>query len=126
MKRWARPLPLLPKTRREMELFTEHNPQWKPILQLYEQLCEACGTELYGSKVMGGGLVLAARPDVAFDEGVILVYFDPKKNRFSLYYRQRDVQPEQSEECSEEDVWERLRLFLGYKFGVRVKKKKSV
>ncbi len=71
---------------------------------------------------MGGGFILAARSDVAMDEGIILVRFDPKKSRFLLSYRNRDIQPEHSEECPPEEIWERLRLFLAYKFGVRVKK----
>jgi len=95
------------------------------MLSLYDAVCEACGSALYGSAIMGGGLVLAARSDVAHDEGVIVVFFDPRKHRFSLSYRHRDVQPEHSEDCSEEAVGERLRLFLAYKFGVHTKPKKE-
>jgi hypothetical protein len=96
-----------------------------PILSLYDRVCDASGPELYGSAIMGGGLVLAARPDVEHDEGVILVFFDPRKRRFSLSYRHRDVQPEHSEDCSEQDIDERLRLFLAYKFGVHTKPKEE-
>jgi hypothetical protein len=88
------------------------------MLRLYERLCTEVESELYGSAVMGGGIVLSVRPDVAQDEGVILVYFDPKKSQFSLSYRHRDIQPNQDEVCTEADIWERLRLFLAYKLGV--------
>jgi len=118
--RWSRPLPALSETRQEVAAFSEKNSEWKPMLHLYDRLCEVCGSLLFGSAVMGGGLVLATRADVGMDEGVIVIYFDPKMRQFSLSYRHRDVQPEQSEICSESDIWERLRLYLGYKFGIRI------
>ena len=90
------------------------------MLVVYDQLCAACGAELYGNAIMGGGLVLAAHPHVELDEGVILIYFDPKEFRFSLHYRNREVEPEQLEHCSVEDIWHRLRLYLSYKFGIRI------
>lgn len=91
------------------------------MLILYDRLCASCAGQLYGSAVMGGGLVLSTREDVGFDEGVILVYFDPVKGRFYLHYRHTEIEPEQSETCGPGDIWERLRLFLGYKFGIRIK-----
>jgi hypothetical protein len=118
--RWSRPLPALSEARREVVAFSEKNPEWLPVVSLYDRLCDVVGSSLYGSAVMGGGLVLAARADVAMDEGVIIIYFDPSKKQFSLSYRHRDVQPEHSEICTESDIWERLRLYLGYKFGIRI------
>src|SRR3954470_5294871 len=121
VKRWGSPLPPLNDGRREVAAFTKQNPKWSPILSLFDSVCETCGSGLYGSAIMGGGLVIAARSDVAHDEGVIVVFFDPRKRRFSLSYRHRDVQPDHAEDCSEEDVGERLRLFLAYKLGVHTK-----
>ena len=121
IERWSRPLPPLTETRSEVAFFAAKNAEWAPMLRLYERLCLDVGMELYGSAVMGGGLVLSARPDVAHNEGVILVYFDPRKKRFSLSYRHWEVQPDQEEECAEGEVWERLRLFLAYKFGLHRK-----
>ncbi len=92
------------------------------MLALYDQLVSSGGEDLFGSVIMGGGLVLATRSDVSHDEGVIVVEFDPKKSAFSLSYRHREVAPDQSEECQVADAWERLRLFVAYKFGVRLKK----
>jgi hypothetical protein len=111
--------------RADVAAFTKQNPKWSPMLSLYDAVCEAYGSALYGSAIMGGGLVLAARSDVAQDEGVIVVSFDPRKRRFSISYRHRDVQPDHCEDCSEEDVGERLRLFLAYKLGVYTKPKKE-
>jgi hypothetical protein len=88
------------------------------MLHLFERLCAEYGSELYGSAVMGGGLVLAARPEVEHNEDVILIHFDPSKRLFSLSHRHENVQPEQKEDCPENVVWERLRLFLAYKFGI--------
>lgn len=96
------------------------------MLSLYDAVSAECGSALYGSAVMGGGLVLAARSDVAHDEGVILVFFDPRKRSFSLSYRNRDVQPDQFEDCSEEEVSERLRLYIAYQFGIYTKPKKDL
>jgi hypothetical protein len=118
--RWSRPLPPLSETRKEVAAFSERNSDWKPMLHLYDRLCEVCGSLLYGSAVIGGGLILATRADVAQNEGVIAIYFDPSKKKFSLSYQHQDVHPEQSETCSESDIWERLRLYLGYKFGIRI------
>jgi hypothetical protein len=124
-KRYARSLSPLPEGRRRVAAFAEENSKWAPMLALYDRLCAACGAQVYGSGIMGGGLVLAARADVEHDEGVILVYFDPKKDRFSIHYRHSDVQPEQSDVCAPKEVWERLRLFLGYKFGIRIASEKK-
>jgi hypothetical protein len=88
------------------------------MLRLFENLCLEYGSELYGSAIMGGGLVLAPQSNVAHDKDVIVIYFDPQKQLFSLSHRNRDVQPEQSENCSVDTVKERLRLFIAYKFGV--------
>ena len=119
VKRWSRPLPPLPESRGDFVWFAERDAKWQPLLSLFDQICSApSGAELYGSMVMGGGMVLAARLDVAQDEGVILIYFDPSKRQFSLHYRHREVEPEQVELCSEEEAGERLRLFLAYRFGV--------
>ena len=90
------------------------------MLVLFDAICESAGADLYGSAIMGGGLVLAARADVAMDEGVVLVYFDPTRQVFSLAYRHRNVGEEQIEECREDQIWERLRLYLGYKLGIRI------
>src|SRR5262245_46332338 len=120
VQRWSRPLRLLSESRREVIAFSAVNPKWKPMAELYEHLCELCGTELYGGAIMGGGLGLAARADVQQYDGVIVIYFDPSKRRFSLSYRHCDVEPEQTEECPQEYIWARLRLYLGYKFGVRI------
>lgn len=89
---------------------------------LYEQLVASGGDTLFGSGIMGGGMILAARQDVDFDEGVVVVEFDPRRSLFSLSYRNREVEPDHSEQCSPTEVWERLRLFVGYKLGVRLKK----
>ena len=121
VKRWSRPLKQLPEAHREVAAFTKANPSFEPMLRPFDRLCVECGADLFGGAVMGGGLVLAARSDVEMDEGVILIYFDPRKHLFSLGYRHRDVQPEQSEECPAADIWERLRLFLAYKFGIHRK-----
>jgi len=122
IKRWARRLPLLATQRDDVLFFAEKNKAYHPMLRLYDQICEATDSMLYGNAVMGGGLVLAAREDVAFNESVILIYFDPENRTFSLSYRHSEVHPDQTEKCSEEDVFERLRLFLAYKFGIYVKK----
>jgi hypothetical protein len=121
--RWPLPLPALPDTRKEVMAFTDQNPAWKPMLSLYDQLCAEGGNALFGSAIMGGGLVLADRADVAHNEGVVLIYFYPKRSRFVLSYRHSDVHPEQAEECTEAEIWERLRLYLAYKFGVRISQK---
>lgn len=71
---------------------------------------------------MGGGMILASRQDVAHDEGVIEIKFDPRKALYYLSYRNRNVELEKSEQCPAADIWERLRLFIAYKFGVRLKK----
>jgi hypothetical protein len=114
----SRKLPLLTETRGEVMSFSQHNPEWQPMLKLFEHLCAEYGSELYGSAIMGGGLVLAPQDDVARDKDVIVIYFDPQKQLFSLSHRNRDIQPEQHERCAEDEIWERLRLFLAYKFGI--------
>ena len=119
--RWSRPLPRLPEARHEAASFVAQNPKWRPMFDLFERLSAEVGLELFGSVIMGGGLVLSVRSDVEHDEGVIVIYFDPRKSRFSLSYRHREVQPDQQEECGEAEIWERLRLFLAYKFGVHRK-----
>ena len=116
--RCARPLPRLKEERGEVQAFVDQNPQWMPMLSLYDRLCVEAGSELFGSAIMGGGLVLSVRPEVAHDEGVVVVYFDPRESRFSLSYRHRDVEPFKEEQCAKEEIWERLRLYLAYKFGV--------
>jgi hypothetical protein len=87
------------------------------MLRLYDDLCSRRGLELFGCAIMGGGLVLAARPDVAMNEGVIIVRFDPTTGQFSLDYFNGGFEPEQSERCAESDVSERIRLYLAYKLG---------
>lgn len=122
VKRWSRPLPELVQARVDFASFSKKNKALQPMLALYEQLISSGGEELFGSGIMGGGMVLAARQDVAHNEGVIVVEFDPRKSLFSLSYRNWEVEPEHVERCSVSDVWERLRLFVGYKLGVRLKK----
>ena len=122
VRRWSQPLPALKDARDDFVFFAEKNKAWLPMLTLYDQLVSSGGEELFGSAIMGGGLVLATRSDVAHDEGVIVVEFDPRKNAFSLSYRNRDVAPDQSEQVQIAEAWERLRLFVAYKFGVRLKK----
>jgi hypothetical protein len=101
--------------------FAARNQKWQPMLSLYDKVCSEYGDELYGSAIMGGGLVLSNRPEVEHDEGVVLIYFNPSKPSFELSYRNRDVEPAQSEQCSPDDIWERLRLFIAYKFGIHRK-----
>jgi hypothetical protein len=112
----------LKEARGDLVFFAEKNEAWLPMLSLYDQLISSGGEVLFGSVIMGGGLVFAARNDVARNEGVIVIEFDPRKSQVSLSYQNEEVEPTQSEVCSMTEIWERLRLFAAYKFGVRLKK----
>lgn len=122
VERWLRPLSKLTEAGEDFLLFAERNKAWAPMLSLYKQLISSGGEDLFGSQIMGGGMVLSMRQTVAHDEGVIIVEFDPTQNLFSLSYRNRAVEPDQFEQCPAADIWERLRLFVGYKFGIRLGK----
>lgn len=121
VRRRARPLPGLAAMRVDFSEFAERHPKSACMLALYDQLIACGGEVLFGSGIMGGGLVLASRADVAMDEGVIVVEYDPAENRFCLSYRHRELAAGQAERCSPAEVWARLRLYIGYKLGVRLR-----
>ena len=122
-KRWARPLRAFSDSRPDVAWFVDHHPEYEPLLDLHDRVTAASGSSLYGSAIMGGGFVAATRPDVAHDEGVLVVRFDARKKQFTFDYRNADVEPPHSERCSVDVAWERLRLFLGYKFGIQCPRK---
>ena len=74
------------------------------MLDLYDRLCLEGGAELFGSAIMGGGLVLANRPEVELDEAVVVIYYEPDKPAFSLRYRHKTVHPKQVEACAPANI----------------------
>lgn len=120
VQRWVRPLPPLCVAREDFVFFVAKNPAWYPMLAVYDWIVACGGAELFGSQIMGGGLVLSTRGEVAHDEGVVLVEFDPKANAFTLFYRNEGIEQEHVETCRAEDLYETLRRLISYKLGLRL------
>lgn len=68
---------------------------------------------------MGGNLLLSPEKELHFDDNVLLISFRPDKQIFHFEHKtvskNNDVK-----DASINEAWNMLRLFVGYKFGIRL------
>ena len=108
-----------PEVLHDFDCFSSVNPQYEPMRQLVYDLHSCTSTDLHATQTMGGNLLLSPETELHFDDNVLLISFRPKEQHFHFEHRtlskKNDVK-----HASIDEAWNTLRLFVGYKFGIRL------
>jgi hypothetical protein len=108
-----------PEVLHDFDCFSSVNPQYEPMRQLVYALHSCAATELHATQTMGGNLLLSPEKELHFDDNVLLISFRPEERLFQFEHRtlskKNDVKYASIEEAPSV-----FRLFVGYKFGIRI------
>ena len=108
-----------PEVLRDFDCFVSVNPEYQPMRRLVYDVHACVGAELHATQTMGGNLLLSPEPELHRDDNVLLVSYAPKEERFHLEHRTISHNND-SKDAPATEVWAALRLFVGYKFGIRL------
>ena len=108
-----------PEVLHDFDYFTSVNPDYEPMRRLVYDLHSCASFDLRATQTMGGNLLLSPEEDLHHDDNVLLISFDPKERRFHFEHRTISKN-DYSKDATSEVAWDTLRLFAGYKFGVRL------
>lgn len=68
---------------------------------------------------MGGNLLLSPESELHWNDNVLLISYQPEETLFHFEHRTVSKNDD-SKDASIEEAWNTLRLFVGYKFGLRL------
>jgi hypothetical protein len=108
-----------PEVLHDFDCFTSVNPEFEPMRRLVYDLQPCASNELRATQVMGGGLLLSPEQQLHHNDNVLLVSFSPEEKRFHFEHRTIS-QMNDSQYSTVEGAWSTLRLFVAYKFGIRL------
>lgn len=109
-----------PDVLHDFDCFVSVNPEYEPMRRLVYDLQSCAPNELHATQIMGGGLLLSPEEELYHNDNVLLISFAPNGQR-RFHFEHRTVsQRNDSKDCSVEEAWSTLRLFVAYKFGIRL------
>jgi hypothetical protein len=112
-----------PKVLHDFDCFVRVNPTYEPMRRLAYDLQSCAPDELHATQTMGGNLLLSPEEDLHQNDNVLLIAYDPAKRRFHFEHRTISKKND-SQEVDAAEAWQTLRLFVGYKFGIRLPEKR--
>ena len=108
-----------PEVLHDFDCFTSVNPDYEPMRRLVYDLHSCASSDLFATQTMGGNLLVSPEEELHHDDNVLLISYHPKERRFHFEHRTISKNDD-SKDASNEEAWDTLRLFAGYKFGVRL------
>jgi len=108
-----------PKVLHDFDWFTSVNPDYEPFRRLVHDLHSCAASDLHARQAMGGILVLSPEEELYRDDNILLVSYQPNERRFHFEHRTISKNND-SKDASNDEAWNTLRLFVGYKFGIRL------
>lgn len=103
----------------DFDYFSSVNPQYEPMRQLVYDLHSCAAIDLHATQTMGGNLLLSPEEQLQTDDNVLLISYHPKEQLFHFEHRTVSKMDD-SKDASIPEAWDTLRLFVGYKFGLRL------
>lgn len=68
---------------------------------------------------MGGNLLLSPEEELHWNDNILMVWYTPDDRRFHFEHRTISKNDD-SKDANSDEAWSTLRLFVGYKFGIRL------
>ena len=106
-----------PKVLHDFDCFISVNPGYEPMRRLVYDLHSCASSDLFATQTMGGNLLVSPEEELHHDDNVLLVSYHPKEQQFHFEHRTISKNDD-LKDSSNEEAWDTLRLFVGYKFGV--------
>jgi hypothetical protein len=103
----------------DFDSFTSVNPDYEPLRRLVHDLQSCAASDLHARRAMGGILLLSPEEELYHDDNILLVSYHPNERRFHFEHRMISKNND-SKDASNDEAWNTLRLFVGYKFGIRL------
>ena len=103
----------------DFDCFCLVNPQYEPMRQLVYDLHSCASANLHATQTMGGNLLLSPEEQLHWNDNVLLISYRPEGNKFHFEHRTISKKDD-SKDAAIGDAWSTLRLFVGYKFGLRL------
>jgi hypothetical protein len=108
-----------PAVLHDFDCFNSVNPQYEPMRRLVYALCACASHELHATQTMGGNLLLSPEEELHKDDNVLLISYSPEQQVFHFEHRTISKNDD-SKDAGIAEAWPTLRLFVGYKFGIRL------
>lgn len=108
-----------PAVLHDFDCFNSVNPEYEPMRRLVYALCACASHELHATQTMGGNLLLSPEKELHKDDNVLLISYRPKQQLFHFEHRTISKNDD-LKDVGITEVWPTLRLFVGYKFGIRL------
>jgi hypothetical protein len=103
----------------DFDSFTSVNPDYEPLRRLVHDLQSCSASDLHARRAVGGILLLSPEEELYRDDNILLVSYHPNERRFHFEHRMLSKNND-SKDASNDEAWKTLRLFVGYKFGIRL------
>ena len=103
----------------DFDCFSAANPTYEPMRRLVYDLHACASDELHATQTMGGILLVSLDEELHLNDNILLISYKPDKNEFHFEHRTISKNDD-SKTVSESEAWPTLRLFTGYKFGIRL------
>ena len=107
----------------DFDCFASVNPEYEPMRRLVYDLHSCSASELHATQTMGGNLLLSPEEELHHNDNVLLVSYRPTEQRFHFEHRTVSERDDMKD-ASIEEAWNTMRLFVGYKFGIRLPEKR--
>ena len=91
--------------------------------RLVYDLHSCSASELHATQTMGGNLLLSPEQELHHNDNVLLVSYRPKERLFHFEHRTVSKHDD-TKDASIEEAWNTMRLFVGYKFAIRLPEKR--
>jgi hypothetical protein len=108
-----------PEVLLDFDCFISANPDYEPMRRLVYDLHACASSQLQATQTMGGNLLISTEGELYKDDNVLLVSYHPSERRFHFEHR-TITKKNDSKDVSNAETWNTMRLFVGYKFGIRL------
>lgn len=108
-----------PEVLHDFDCFCSVNPSYEPMRRLVYDVHACASSDLHATQTMGGNLLLSPDEELHHNDNVLLISYSPDKQRF-LFEHRTVSKHDDSKTVGDLEAWAALRLFVGYKFGIRL------
>ena len=108
-----------PDVLHDFDSFSSVNPEYEPMRQLVYDLHSCAASDFYATQTMGGNLLLSPEEELHRDDNILLISYRPKEQLFHFEHRTISKHDD-TKDASVAEAWNTMRLFAGYKFGIRL------
>ena len=110
-----------PEVLHDFDSFCSVNPDYEPMRRLVYDLHSCASSDLHATQIMGGGLLLSPEEELHHNDNVLMIAYCPAEDSFHFEHRTISKHDD-VKDAGADEVSNTLRLFVGYKFGIRLPK----